>query len=516
MKLIKYTVALLTAVTLTSCGDDFLNEFDSAYVNSDQIEEEVAKNPDKALAPYLRGLYQNWNFYAALGGRDDIYGHTEFGFYSINMLSDAMSNDISFARSDTYGLDHQLAYWSEQYIRAGQFWKFFYTVIDDANNIIRMVPEDQLDDPDADIALKAGVGQALALRGISYAYLAQVYQKSYVGHEDLPGVPLILTEAEAAEATKGRAPLRRVYDRAEKDLLRAIDLLDGYQRSNKGEIDQQVAQGLLSRVYLAMNRWQDAADMAHAARQGYSLMTPAELSAYGFNDVSNGEVMWGVETTADNTKMYASFASWMCTGEIGYGGYVGLYRKIDAALYSNLQDGDARLSQFVAPGQTHTYNGGGSTWTIGELTNMKFKVVDGWMEDVIYMRTAEMYLTEAEAYAHLNDARATSLLTEFMAQRNPNWTAPASVTPDVVYTQRRLELWGEGFGYFDCRRLKKDLVRGYEGTNEYTNYQSAYVPADGGAMVGSNWAQWTFQIPLTEIQENDSITEADQNPVDMQ
>lgn len=197
MKFVKYALALLTAASLTSCGDDFLNEYDKQYANSDQIHEETEKNPDKALTPYVRGLYQDWNFCSALGGLDNIWGHTEIGFYSINMLSDAMSNDISFATNDQYGLDRTLRYWAEQYIRSRQFWTFFYTVINDANTIISMVTDEQLDDPNADATLKASVGQALALRGISYAYLAQVYQKTYVGHEDEPGVPILLTDAEA-------------------------------------------------------------------------------------------------------------------------------------------------------------------------------------------------------------------------------------------------------------------------------------------------------------------------------
>ena len=515
MKLIKYTLALLTAASLTSCGDDFLNEFDKQVITSDQVKDETEKNPDKALAPYVRGLYEDWNFCAAMGGRNDIYGHTELGFYGIGMLSDAMSNDISFQTSDPFGFDRQLSYWGESYIRTGQLWTFFYTVINDANTVIGMVTDEQLDDPNADATLKASVGQALALRGISYAYLAQAYQKTYVGHEDMMGVPILLTDAEAAEAQQSRAPLRKVYARAEKDLLRAIELLDGWTRSNVNEVDMQVAQGLLSRVYLVMNRWEDAAKMANAARQGYQLMTPEEAGSYGYNDVTNKEVMWGLDTTNDNTKMFASFASWMCTGEVGYGGQVGYYRKIDQALYNNLQPGDGRLELYVKPGQTVTMEGGGSSWELSELTNIKFKAVSGWMEDVLYMRVAEMYLTEAEAYAHLNDARAASVLAEFMAQRNSQWTAPAMITPDVVYTQRRLELWGEGFGYWDCRRLKKDLVRSYEGTNEYEGYQGEDVPADGGAMVSGNWSQWTFQIPLREIQNNDSIPASAQNPMEM-
>lgn len=73
MKFVKYALAFLTAASLTSCGDDFLNEYDKQYANSDQIHEETEKNPDKALTPYVRGLYQDWNFCSALGGLENIW-----------------------------------------------------------------------------------------------------------------------------------------------------------------------------------------------------------------------------------------------------------------------------------------------------------------------------------------------------------------------------------------------------------------------------------------------------------
>lgn len=43
-----------------------------------------------------------------------------------------------------------------------------------------------------------------------------------------------------------------------------------------------------------------------------------------------------------------------------------------------------------------------------------------------------------------------------MVNRDPSWNK-TSVTVDEVYTQRRLELWGEGFSFFDHLRLKRIL-----------------------------------------------------------
>ena len=99
-----------------------------------------------------------------------------------------------------------------------------------------------------------------------------------------------------------------------------------------------------------------------------------------------------------------------------------------------------------------------------------------------------------------------------MANRDPQWTAPGVLTQDYIYNQRRIELWGEGFGLFDCLRLHKALNRSYEGTNEPASsqidanrYPNRIVPADDYS--------WIFQVPLSEINNNSSISKEDQNPL---
>ncbi|WP_297066267.1 RagB/SusD family nutrient uptake outer membrane protein [uncultured Duncaniella sp.] len=73
-----------------------------------------------------------------------------------------------------------------------------------------------------------------------------------------------------------------------------------------------------------------------------------------------------------------------------------------------------------------------------------------------YMRAGEMLLIEAEAAYHNSDYSTTvSCLTELMAKRDPNYTIPATsgeALLDEVKLQRRLELWGEGFNWFDYKR----------------------------------------------------------------
>ena len=119
------------------------------------------------------------------------------------------------------------------------------------------------------------------------------------------------------------------------------------------------------------------------------------------------------------------------------------------------------------------------------------------------MRAAEMVLIEAEAYAHLQqNSKAAEVLKELMSARQPDWNM-LSVTVEDVLLQRRIELWGEGFSYFDLKRLNKGIDRKYEGSNHLTGYDLV-VPAQD--------VRWTYQIPRNEIQENDMISEDDQNP----
>ena len=114
-----------------------------------------------------------------------------------------------------------------------------------------------------------------------------------------------------------------------------------------------------------------------------------------------------------------------------------------------------------------------------------------------------MYLTEAEALAHLNKGtEAAIVLKDLMVNRDPSWNK-ASVTVDDVYTQRRLELWGEGFALYDHLRLKKGVDSTYAGSNYF---DAAKLKIEAG-----DW-KFLYQIPLREIQENESISEADQNP----
>ncbi|MEE0804809.1 MAG: RagB/SusD family nutrient uptake outer membrane protein [Prevotellamassilia sp.] len=458
----------------------------------------------------LNELYRILNYSSTVNLSNSIQSHMTCGLGGIMMLSNNTSNDVShyFKGGDPWHFDKQLEYYGQDYIRASGIWNLFYNVINSANEVITLEEEENHSEVN-----NAAIGQSLALRALSYFYLAQFYQHTYITSQDMPCVPLMLTASE--DSIQGRATVEQVYEQIVEDLRSAIDLLDGWQRESKMQIDKQVAQGILARVYLVMHKWNEAIEMAQAAREGYPLMTAEEAYQFNYQDISNQEVIWGVDITSQTSMIYASFQSWMCAQYYGYGGQVGAFQLIDAKLYNSIPNNDARKYLYVAPGDEYPCEG----WKIPPYGNLKFKIegAEDFLGDVIYMRSSEMYLTEAEALVCLGRAdEANAVLSEFMSNRilEGEWGIKRA-TIEVVQNQRRVELWGEGFSYFDHRRWQMDMNRDYEGTNESpstwpTHFENGYVP----------WwhYSWRFQLPKSQVdklglEQNPIGEEGNQDPV---
>lgn len=490
MKTLKYFVIGLTALlTFNSCGESFFDTEYTTYLGEEEAQTAAGRNPDV----FTNGM---WSWNVAYQGR-----HDSFGFMSVCKYLEVMGEDIAFQTSSWFNYDYQLDYRLEQWVRTSTIWTHFYTLITKANEVIALYPNG------GETAGEKGLlGQAYAIRGMSYYYLIQIYQDYLAANGtsfnmDAPGVPIMYNAAdgkteEEMAAAKGRNTVADVLEFTQMNLEKGVELLsDGFVRKNKNSIDVSVANGLLARFYLLTQQWQKAADAANAARQGYTIMDKTALMS-GFNDVSNGEWMWGFNHTTETSTSYASFLSHMDCDNVGYGrNYPFL---IDAKLYDEISETDYRKALFNGPegDPSATYAGAKRPWAA-----RKFKMKDSFLGDYIYMRAAEMVLIEAEAYAHLgNGSKAATVLKELMSKRDPEWNE-SSVDVEDVYLQRRIELWGEGFTYFDLKRLNKGIARNYQGTNH--NYRFV-VPAHD--------VRWTFQIPRSEIQENDRIDQSEQNP----
>jgi hypothetical protein len=126
--------------------------------------------------------------------------------------------------------------------------------------------------------------------------------------------------------------------------------------------------------------------------------------------------------------------------------------------------------------------------------------------DVPYMRSAEMYLIEAEAKARLGQtAPAQTALFTLNKSRNPNYvqtTKTGQELIDEILFYRRIEFWGEGFRFTDLKRMNLPMIRTGIPNHQTTIVQIFEVPAGD--------IKWEFLFPQDEIDANKAIN---QNPL---
>ncbi|MBR3499946.1 MAG: RagB/SusD family nutrient uptake outer membrane protein [Bacteroidales bacterium] len=492
--------AVLFALSVYSCSEENFDVRSSSRLSGSDAAEIVEADPE-FLAAYVNGFYAwmvQYNTQASTGTVHDDYGHLAIG-----AITDLMGQDIAVNGSwnwGTYDINHDYGQWD--WSRPYQLWNFYFTLIKNTNEVIDFFGEEDPTNP----VLRSYLGQAYALRAFSYYYLIQLFQDVALGdypnatfNKEAPAVPIIyaVRDAKTNEEVAARSGRNKIEDlcvEIERNIDLALPLLDGAPRLTKNEVDYNVAQGIAARYYLLSQQWDKAITAATAALEGYTLMDNARLHA-GFKEIEDPEVMWGFNHTSETQTTYASFFSHMSNDNYGYGGIGQSVRCIDASLYNQIPVSDYRKSLFNGPdGDSSAPYAGGKL----PYAARKFGGDANYLQDYTFMRAAEMYLIIAEAEAR-KDGTSTTLAT-LMEKRDPAWSKTADL--QEVLLQRRIELWGEGFEYFDLRRLAKGVDRTYTGTNHSAQAQYAF-PAHAKS--------WNFQIPQREIQNNVYITEEEKN-----
>lgn len=494
MKRILLIAAPVLMLMVAGCKKSYLETVPSDAASEAQIFSKI-----NAVNAALGGMYKEMFTFAVGGG-----SHSDYGQKSYDLSIDLMGNDM-VVHSQGYGwynTTYQYTNWGlATTAQMPDFaWFRYYDMIKQANKLYNFVDGVT----DATATQKESIkGQALGMRAYCYYYLINYYQQTYKGHETAPGVPIYTSDTTGG---KPRGTVQDVYNRIIADLTEAETLLTGKTRASKNEIDVKVVQGLRARVALVMEDWATAATYANKARQGYAPMTSAQYTAFnGFSSVTNPEWMWGSVISASEATIYASFWSHM---DIRTGGYaaLGQQKKITKALYDQIPAGDVRKTVFVTPG-----TGTSSNPDYNQIKHQVPDVSNRWQADYLYMRAAEMYLIEAEALARQGqDAPARTVLEALVQARYPAYSAAGfsgAALVNEVLLQRRIELWGEGFSLLDIKRLNQGLNRptgaGNHGAPNFNPVVYTTPPHD---------PRFLMRIPQRELDNNASMTPADQNP----
>lgn len=479
---------LLTSAT--SCNRDYLDTELNSTFNHNQL-----LTSDAGLQGLVDGIYTKLRSF----GHADAAGHEDFGHKAVLSALDLMSNDLFMHQFHWFGFNYDYRGIVQTSSRTKMVWNTYYPVIRVANNVITNIKEDNIS-PE----FKPVLGQALAIRALSYFMLARVFGPTYIGHENDLCVP-INTDNLGTKEGKARAKVSEVYELIVSDLEKSVKYLEGYKRPNKEKIDQTVAQSLLAQVYLEIGKYKEAAEMANKAKAQYPILTESQYKDGFYDLVLGADAMWGAVITAENTSFVASFFSHFdSTNEGGYSSRA--YKSIDKRLYDAIPTTDYRKSLFVAPGtdKDAEIRPGFKKGKIVDYANVKF--VDPTIRegDYIYMRAAELYYIEAEALARTGkEAEARQVLYDITKTRDTGYTLSTKSGKDLIdeiILQKRIEMWGEGSAWFDMKRLGIGLDRTYTGTNH---------PKFGQIKIEAGDKKFLFQIPQAEIDTNPDIV---QNP----
>ncbi|MBF8964835.1 RagB/SusD family nutrient uptake outer membrane protein [Pontibacter sp. FD36] len=497
IKNIKFVAAILGAtLSLTACEKDFLEAVPSNSVPAEQVNT-TKEGMEAALTGIIRLMRQAPVNQGAVS-------HDSYGVPSLMLTFDVMGQDV-MANTNWYVYQYELDNKLVTYRGTRILWGHSYNLITNANSIIANAKNlgDATEQEKARFEAEAKV-----IRAFSYFNLARVYQHTYLKDKNAPAVPLMLEPTTPSTQGKERATLEQVYSQIVTDLTEAEQALTS-ARPSKSRINKNVAQGMLARVYLEMGQWDKATEFARKARTGYPLMTPTEYQA-GFNNYGNAEWIWGLPQSADQNNAYASFHSFIDGRykvlEDGSREYVrrgyNNFRANDR--FVELFDENDARREFQEDTEAFTLNSKGEKiWSYDRFTITKFKDLANLGGHIPLMRSAEMLLIEAEAQARLNNpVEAQLLLLELRQQRYEAGTVvlPTLAIGDAlleeISVERRKELYGEGFGLFDIKRLQKPLVR--EGNHTAV---LGVTPANSDLFI--------HQLPQGEMDANPN---AEQNP----
>ena len=404
-------------------------------------------------------------------------------------------------------------------------WYYYYMLMGNANTIIANI--DNARGPEAEKQfIKA---QALTYRAYCYTMLVQLYcyrwqdSNNGVSVTNLLDGLVLRTEENISETDIPLSSSGEIYRQIYSDLDEAIGLFtsSGLTRAKVWEPNINVAYAVYARAAITKQDYSKAAEMAPKARQGFALMSNSEYFA-GFS-APNSEWIWGSYGGEDQTLYFYGFHSYMA-----FDAETSVIRSypvcISKTLYERIPASDVRKEMFLDPGNT-AYNTVGtipttdplaistraahppmtSSFAIAAYMAFKFSIKGSIGVGYInHFRSSEMILIEAEANYYSNNHSAAQNLLNTLTRgsgRDPEYSCTATGVDllNEIKFYRAVELWGEGFDWFDKKRYNEPLVR--LSFAEGGNFAS---PADGTRPIDFG-NRWTNVTPLIERENNKAV-----------
>ena len=396
-------------------------------------------------------------------------------------------------------------------------WYYYYMLIGNANAIITYIDDARGPESDKQF-IKA---QALTYRAYSYFMLTQLYSKRWMDSNNGASEGVVL-RTDVSTGDMPLSTLAEVYKQVYDDLDEAISLYSasGRQRKNNYDPDINVAYAVYARAAVTRQDYPKAATMAANAREGYPLMNNSAYRAGFYTPTS--EWIWSSYGASDETLYFYSYFAYIAYNSSASA--VRTYPKcISKELYEKIPATDIRRDLFLDPtGYSYTVSTGlagtaltakarqmypdlFSTARAYAFMQFKIKAEDlPGVGNLNHFRSSEMYLIEAEAKYFMNDAPgARQALVKLVKDsgRDPQFATDKSGQEllDQIKFYRAIELWGEGFDWFDHKRWGDPIKR--KATDQGGNFVSV-LAVNVQPNEGNNWV---WMIPSKETDFNKDL-----------
>ena len=435
MKNLKSIYILCAAVIgLTSCQKSFLNESPPTAI---PVTSSIKTEGDMADA--VNGMYSTMRSINSFGANIPIMG---------DELAD--NTYVSTSNSGYWLVEENYNIISSSADPAGIYSQCYYSILQ-ANRIIA-----------ANVPTSNNVsqlkGEAYAARALNYLALVSTFATPATVNANAPGVPIITQPefATGAFVKPARATVGNVYKQIISDLDSAYLIMPTagttLHATSSDYISKYAAKALESRAYLYEGDYANAITAAQLVVQngGYSLVSAANLVSYWSNPApitNKVETIFELELNLSNNNGFSSFDNFYNQG--GYG-----QNLIYQDLFNQYSATDSRKNLFTTaaarPGAI-ILNKWVNTLNATDRDNIKI------------IRYSEVLLNLAEAYARTGDDVNGQKYVNMVAQARDAafigyLSTGATLASDIV-AERRKELVGEGFRWYDLNRLQLTIAR---------------------------------------------------------
>ncbi len=390
---------------------------------------------------------------AVLGMYSSMQAGNQYGELQI-FMGGILSDEMVFTGTFPTKADMSVNNVTAENVTMRGVWSSPYTTIFIANTILERAANAGEASDIAPFVAEAKFGRALAHMNLVKFWGA---------------IPLATTSDVSVTSTLPRAPVADVYAQIIQDLTEAAADLPTKADNGTTRATQAAAQALLARAYLY------SGDLTNAGTMANTVISNADYSL----DTDYANIF--DQTSTSDEIIFELFASVQDGNNLGFFAQpVGLGGRYDYSpsptLLAEMGTGDVRADLIVP-----------NTDAGGVLVTNKYTDAANGTDRPPVIRLAEMYLIRAEASNSVADLNA-------IANRSGG-TTYVSYNQANMLQERKLELAFEGHRWHD-------IVR----TGQADAILSALKPASW------NPTDVLLPIPQRELDQNPTLTAADQNP----